>query len=94
MTAICHHLFTKASKKDIALLLGLLEQSQDRAIDDDQLLYRREPHARNKLKGVVQQIATNCVKEETVIQRVIQEILQTRNAVVYSSLLNVNYLYF
>ena len=42
-----------------------------------------------KLIAIIQQLAINCVRDEALLQKVVDEIIKTRNAVIYSSILDV-----
>lgn len=86
--AICSHFFTRATDKEIAVLARLIEQYQDRLMDTTSSDADFDATS-GKLIAIIQQLAINCVRDEALLQRVVDEIIKTRNAVIYSSILDV-----
>lgn len=88
--AICSHFFTRATDKEIAVLARLIEQYQYRLMDTTTTSSDADFDATSgKLIAIIQQLAINCVRDEALLQRVVDEIIKTRNAVIYSSILDV-----
>lgn len=86
--AICSHFFTRATDKEIAVLARLIEQYQYRLMDTTSSDADFDATS-GKLIAIIQQLAINCVRDEALLQRVVDEIIKTRNAVIYSSILDV-----
>lgn len=86
--AICSHFFTRATDKEIAVLARLIEQYQYRLMDTTSSDADFDATS-GKLIAIIQQLAINCVRDEALLQKVVDEIIKTRNAVIYSSILDV-----
>lgn len=89
VVAICHHLFARAGPKEVELLSGLLLESEAPREGNSSSQEGQFTSGGIKLSATIQQLVTGCVQDEVLVERVVQQILRTRNAVVYSAALNV-----
>ncbi|KAI6175278.1 Glutamyl aminopeptidase [Aphelenchoides bicaudatus] len=76
ITAICHFLFTQAGPAELAILMGLLKQPIS--------------SANSHQWSVNIQLAT-CVRDEDLIEGIVDQIVKTKNAGVYLSVLENSY---
>jgi hypothetical protein len=76
ITAICHFMFTQAGPAELAILMGLLKQHSS-VVHSNQW-------------SINIQLAT-CVRDESLIENVVDQIVKTRNAAVYLSVLENSY---
>jgi hypothetical protein len=75
ITAICHFMFTQAGPAELAILMGLLRQ------------HSTVVHSPQWSLNI--QLAT-CVRDEDLIENVVEQVVRTRNAAVYLSVLEVS----
>lgn len=77
ITAICHFLFTQAGPAELAILMGLLKQPTS-PVNSHQW-------------SINIQLAT-CVRDEDLLEGIVDQVVKTKNAAVYLSVLEVIYL--
>jgi hypothetical protein len=74
ITAICHFLFTQAGPAELAILMGLLKQ---------------HPSTVHSSQWSINIQLATCVRDEDLIANVVDQIVKTRNAAIYLSVLQV-----